>query len=81
MWREQLEDEQLWYINDDIGSIYQTSNGQFVAMVPKVVKLGPFNTIEEAKQVAEDKEGLERVLDQYNLQLVNFVTELKAYKK
>ena len=77
MWEEHEEEGKIIWINESVGNVIKMKNSQFLAMVPRVVKLGPFDTVEEAKQVAEDKQGLDRVLDNYNLHLTNLSRSLK----
>lgn len=78
MWKEHVIEGQVWYVNEEVGNVQKIAGGQFVAMVPKVVRLGPFDTLEQAQQAAEDKEGLERVTETYNLQLTQFIKQLKG---
>lgn len=78
MWEEvELEGSTIW--NSDSGTVFKTPEGSYVAGVPRVVKLGPFASVEEAQQAAEDADGgLDRALEQYNLNLVNLVDELRG---
>lgn len=77
MWKELIEEGVVWYVNDEVGNVQKLSNGQYVAMVPRVVKLGPFNSLEEAKQAAMDKEGLSRIIETYNLNLTQLSNALR----
>jgi hypothetical protein len=41
-------------------------------LYPKIIKLGPFKTIEEAQNVLESKgKALENLLDSFNADLIN----------
>lgn len=77
MWKEHIEEGQIFYVHEQLGNIQKITGGQFVSMVPKIVRLGPFDTLEEAKQAVEDKEGLNRAIDNYNLHLTNLIKQLK----
>jgi hypothetical protein len=67
-WEKDVDGEQEWYTNEQLGSITKIANNLYVSMFPKLVKLGPFKTFEEAEKAL--KEGLERLLDQYNMDMV-----------
>ncbi len=78
MWKEHLEEGVVWYVHEKLGNIQKTVDGKFVVMAPRVFKLGPFDNVEEAKQAAEDKDGLNRAIDNYNLSLVQLIKQLKG---
>lgn len=69
MWEETvIEGKVMW--QSDHGTVFKTPDGKFVAGVPRVIKLGPFQTVEEAQQIAEDSDGnLDRLLENYNIHL------------
>ena len=77
MWKEHIEEGQVFYIHETLGNIQKLSSGQYVALIPKVIKLGAFDNLEEAQQAAADKAGLDRAVESYNLHLVNFIKEMK----
>jgi hypothetical protein len=78
MWNERvIEGKLMW--ESDHGTVFKTPDGKFVAGVPRVIKLGPFDTVEEAKQAAEDPEGnLDRTIETYNLQLTNLSNAVRG---
>ena len=76
-WKEVVEEGSVIYVNEEVGNVVKTPDGKYVCMIPKVIKLGPFDTLDVAQSVAEDKENLERNLENFNLNLVNFSSQLK----
>ena len=81
MWNEsKAEGKTFW--ESDYGTIFKTPEGQFIAGVPRIIKLGPFDNIEEAKKFAEDSEGnINRMLENYNLEITNLCKEIKTEQK
>lgn len=69
MWEKVTEEGQEFWINEDLGNIAKVSDGVYITMVPKVCKLGPFSSLEEAKKAAENNE-LDAVIAQYSKRLV-----------
>jgi len=80
-WTKVVEADQIFFINEEIGNILETLDGKFLATIPKIVRLGPFDTLEAAKQSAEDREGLNKTIDTYNLHLISSITEPKSTSK
>jgi hypothetical protein len=69
-WVECSEEGTVFYVNDTLGSIQKVSEGAYVGLVPKVMKLGPFKNLEEAKRViARAKLDIDKLLEEYNLTL------------
>ena len=77
LWKEIIEQGVVWYVNEEVGNIQKLANGQFVALVPKVVRLGPFNSLDEAKQAVEDKQGLNQIIETYNINLTQLSNALR----
>jgi hypothetical protein len=70
-WEKVVEEGQTFWVNDDFGNVYQQSQDSYIAMFPKVVKLGPFKSPEEAQKVLEScKQKIEQALDIVNEELV-----------
>lgn len=76
-WVEKVEDGLVFYVNDEVGNVVKTPEGLFISMIPKVIRLGPFETLEQAKQAFENKAVLEQMLDQYNGHLLQLCKDLK----
>ena len=76
-WEELVEDGQTFYVNDDIGNIMKLSDGSYVVVLPRAIKLGTFSTLEEAKQIAEDPAGLDQTIENYNLHLTGLMKDMK----
>lgn len=71
-WEFVEEDGLEVWVNEEIGNVYRLQNGEFVAMLPKVLKFSPFKTSEEAKTFLETKkEVIQQELDMLNEKLVN----------
>ncbi len=78
MWNEIIVEGKLMWQSDH-GTVFKTPDGKFVSGVPRVVKLGPFDTVEEAKQAAEDGDGnLDRAIENFNLSLTNLTNAVKG---
>ena len=83
-WTHLTENGQDFWVNEKIGNIVKASDTSagtdyFVAMIPKVVKLGPFETLEEAKQAAEQNvERLQEWARQFNEAYMGFLDEIKG---
>jgi hypothetical protein len=72
MWKQVIEDGCVVWVNEQVGNVMKLPDGSYVAMVPKVIKLGPFDTLEKAQKSAENKESLKLAIENYNLSLTNF---------
>jgi hypothetical protein len=57
-WREVIEEGQIFYINEKLGNIQKLCDGVYIAFFPKIIKLGPFSSLESAKQALESCETL-----------------------
>lgn len=76
-WAECTEEGHVFYISED-GNVAKLAEDIFVAIVPATVKLGPFSTVDEAKQAVDrNKETLRQYLENYNDSLVGTTTTLK----
>ena len=71
-WKEVIEGDQVFYINDKLGNILKAGEDVYIAMMPKVIRLGPFKTVEEAKKVLEkSRKTIDGLLDEFNNQLLS----------
>jgi hypothetical protein len=69
-WVQVEEDGRIFYVNEDMGNIVKISDNMFVSCVPKILKFGPFSTLEEAKEVFNKKQEMELALDEMNADFV-----------
>lgn len=49
-WQQVEEDGATYYVHKEFGNVIKLSETAYVAMVPRIIKLGPFKTLEEAQQ-------------------------------
>jgi len=76
-WRKVIEEGTEYWINDNLGNIVRTEVGTYVSIIPKAVKLGPFNDLTQAQQALENnKEALDEWLDQYNHNIMMMVEDV-----
>lgn len=82
-WREENFEGNLMWVNDARGMIMKVGNGAYVASVARMVKLGPFETQEQAKQIVEEnhngfeKNPLNECLELFNLSLLELMKQVK----
>lgn len=70
-WKEVVEDGQEWFVHEEHGNIVKLGEDSYVAMLPRVVKLGPFSSLENAKSaLVWKREELDAVLEDLNRKLV-----------
>ena len=69
-WEEVTEEGRTFYVNDTLGSIQKVGDMAYVGLVPKVLKIGPFRNLEEAKAImALAQRDIDKIMDEYNLTL------------
>jgi hypothetical protein len=69
-WNEIVEEGHVFYENDEVGCIQKLTDGIYLGMVPKVIKLGPFKDLEEAKKILLlAKADIDKLVEEYNLTL------------
>jgi hypothetical protein len=70
-WEKVEEDGNTFWVHMDHGNVFKQSETSYIAMVPKVVKFGPFKTLEEAQKVLETcKQDVSQALDILNDKLI-----------
>lgn len=78
-WKEVTEEGQVFWVHDELGNVMKLGDNIFIAMMPKVIKLGPFSSAEQAKEVLENHtKGVDQVLEHLNH---NLLTIYNADKK
>ena len=68
-WKEITEEGVVYYVNDELGNVMKVGD-MFVSMMPVVVKLGPFKTLEEAKASLMNKQAVKNLIEEYNAKLL-----------
>lgn len=67
-WQKTEEDGIEYFINEELGNIVKIGDNMYVAMAPRIVKIGPFQNPEAAqKHLEEKKEELDKYVEEYNL--------------
>ena len=69
-WNEVKEGVETFWVNEQKGTVLQTSDGRFIAIVPKAIKVGPFTDLSSAKSACENTSALEAALEQFNENLL-----------
>lgn len=70
-WEKYTEGKLEMWENAELGTIAKTEKG-YVVMYPKVVKIGPFASLERAKMMLEDyRPGIDNALEEVAQNLVN----------
>lgn len=70
-WEKVVEEGMEIWVHEELGNIYKAGEGNFVAMLPKVLKFGPFKTVEEAQALLENKrQEMNQAFDLLNEQLL-----------
>ena len=80
-WKHTTEEGQDYWVSEQFGNIVKITSAQdgkdyFIGMIPKVVKLGPFEDIEQAKKAVEqsaDQIGI--WLDRFNENMLELLNE------
>jgi hypothetical protein len=78
-WKERIEEGHVFYEGDK-ADIAKLSDNVFVAIMPATVRLGPFETLEQAQQAVEqNEEALRKHIDSFNdnLMLLSKATKLQ----
>lgn len=69
-WREVAEEGQIIYVHDEHGNIVKLGEQCFLALMPKVIKLGPFTDLEHAKSALTwKKKEIEALLEEFSRSL------------
>ena len=70
-WIEMQEEGQTIFVNEELGNIVKINDTCYIALFPKIIKFGPFTSLENAKQTLENcKDSLELALAEYNNKVV-----------
>lgn len=76
-WQEVVEEGQVFWVHESLGNVVK-SGEMYMAMLPKVIRLGPFDTLEQAQQALEvNRSSLDQVLTGFNHDLINLCKSLK----
>ena len=69
-WAEIEEDGLTYFVNEELGNIIKISDGMYVSCIPKVVRFGPFGSLEEAQKSFEHKKDIDDALTELNSKLM-----------
>ena len=69
-WVELEEEGQIYYLNEDVGNIIKIGESMYVSCIPKVIRLGPFGSLEEAKAAFDNKKEIDDTLTELNSKLM-----------
>lgn len=70
-WKQETVEGVQYWINENLGNIIK-SGDHFISAMPKVIKLGPFKTLEEAKNaLLLNQVAVEELLETFNQTLLN----------
>jgi hypothetical protein len=71
-WEEVVEEGVTYYINKQYGNIVKLNDNSYVCIIPKTYKLGPFDSLEEAKIVTvQNSDDIGRMIHEFNLKLIS----------
>jgi hypothetical protein len=81
-WEHVVENDINFWVSETIGTIMEIEKDKYVLMLPKVVKLGIFNSVEDAQQAIELNLGsfnkfVEEQVDKFNHDLCKLFYEGK----
>jgi hypothetical protein len=66
-----------FWANEDYGNIME-SDGRFIAMVPKIIKLGPFSQLSDAQRaIVSNDYALQLMIENFNSSLVDLEGNVK----
>jgi hypothetical protein len=73
-WKQVAEEGQVFWVHEEHGNVLKAGDGVYISMLPKVIRLGPFETLEQAQSaLANGKQALEAALDEFNDKLLSGV--------
>jgi hypothetical protein len=77
-WTEIVEEGQVFWVHSELGNVLKAGEGVYIAMMPKVIRLGPFETLDQAKLVlSQNKKTVDETLDKLNDNLISSLKEIK----
>lgn len=80
-WVQVVEEGQVFWVNEELGNVYKAEEGMYLSLLPRVLKMGPFKTLEEA-QLALESKAVKAIVDQH-LDVLNaqVVDQIKGNQK
>lgn len=77
-WKEVIEEGVVYYVNNALGNVMKVDENSYVALLPKVIRLGPFENLQQAQQALEiNKAALENILTAFNHDIINLTKSIK----
>jgi hypothetical protein len=78
-WQEVVEEGVIFWVHQELGNVQKMPDGKYVALMPKIIKLGPFETIEQAQQtLSANKDSIDKLVENYNNSLLNLSEAVKV---
>jgi len=84
-WEKVVENNMNFWIHEELGTIVEIEEGKYVVMYPKVLKLGIFQTVEQAQEVIETNveslnNFIEHNVDKFNYELFELMKKTEEKK-
>lgn len=78
-WKEVHEEGQVFWVNEELGNVLKAGEGVYISMLPKIIRLGPFETLSQAQQaLSVNKKSLDEIIDRFNQDLLNLCKGMKS---
>lgn len=75
-WERVEEEGNVFWVDEDHGNVFQQGPEAYVALMPKILKLGPFKTLEQAQTVLENyKQRISEAVDIANAEILKEIGE------
>lgn len=56
-WVKVQEGDAVWYEHPELGNIFVSPDGLFICAYPKIISIGPFETLDKAKMALDSFRG------------------------
>ncbi len=81
-WKEVTEEGQVYFVNEELGNILKGAEGCYISLMPKIVRLGPFETLEQAQKVMDERKTIDEMIDTtvdtYNENILQLMKQAKS---
>ena len=75
-WQETIEDGKVYWVNDEHGNVLKLADGVYIGLMPRVLKLGPFLTVEQAQRALENnKIAVDNLIENFNQEMAGLVKD------
>ena len=63
-WKKTIEEGLEFWVNDEVGSIMKTNEDKYLVLLPRVVQIGPFDTLGQAQDLlGEHMDEIDKALN------------------